>query len=223
MRPRASIIDKPKPFLEPRLWDKNNLLHFFVKDKILAFVNKVLLPFSARDKWLEDIVIGGSFTTNQYNPESDLDIAILINFEEFCRYNLWCRDTSQAYSVIKKRMDLLARNLREINGVPVRFFLSRKGKEYPSPGLYSVLCDKWIREPFFFPLELDPDELFAIFKKFANIIAYFLRSADPDLRHLIWREIERQRQLENFRRGDFNELNIIYKYLEKILRRQGYV
>lgn len=215
------MIDKPRPVLEPRLWNKYNQLNENVRRKILDFAQQFLGVFNRMDQWLQDIVIGGSYTTNQYNKDSDLDVAFLINFERFCDFNLWCKDTAHAYFFLKNRMNALAKYMRFIDGIKVTFFLTRRGKEYPSPGLYSVLKKRWIREPFFFPLDLEPDIVFGVLKRLAKIVAQMLyllkEKVGLEIVQQILAYISRRRQFENFARGDFNEINIFYKYLEKYL------
>jgi len=215
MQKSSSIIDRPQRDLDPRIFF-NLKLRRDVRNKILDFVFKKLKHFKKINFWLQDIVIGGSFTTNQYREDSDMDVGILVDFERMVFCNPSLKSTEFAYLTLR---NLFSKTLW-INGVEISFLVARRGKEYPSPGLYSVLNDYWIREPFFLPLEINPDELFSIFKAIALLLSCLFRlllklegGAFIVLR--IINSLEHKRELENLQRGDYNELNIIYKYLEE--------
>lgn len=217
---KSSVIDKPSDKLCPKLFIGNRLLPG-IRKKILDIIFNEFVRFNNVENWLQDIVIGGSYTTNQYREDSDLDIGVLINFERFLKENPEFKTTAFVYFFINNSIiQKLNKAKIKINGISVVFMLARRGKEYPSPGLYSVLYDYWIREPFFFPLELDPEKVFSVYKIIAFLLykllnfLLLLKNGDKIVKRII-NKMERDRQIINLQQGDFNELNLIYKFLEE--------
>jgi len=213
----GSVIDRPRKDLSLWVWDKRGRLYFLkpdlrkaILDRVFSFLRNAGVLFRWRF-WLQDVVIGGSYTTNQYRDDSDLDVQVLVDYDKMavvCGF----RSSADAYVFMRdlcRSMDFVWRGLK------ISFMASRWGKEFRSPGLYSVLRDKWLRPPFFMPLEVDIDELFSVQKRLAEILYRMIKEGKLSEGFVDW--FERRREIENFYRGDYNEVNVTYKYLERFL------
>lgn len=156
MKSFASILDFPRESLDPDIWDIDDksavpVLKEKVSKQILKIVDKLFKKIELDDykKWIKHIYLSGSEASLQYNPASDVDIHLYMDFEEFRK----CHPVDLTDEQVR---DILNKYIREftkeeyVKGTqhPLEFTLQKPGKLVEvSDAYYDVLNDTWIVEP----------------------------------------------------------------------------
>lgn len=133
----------------PKLWDDMKLKEE-VRDALLqiadSFIDTLDVKFDP-----EDIVLTGSLANYNWNSESDVDLHLMIDLGQY-RKN--CPDFVDDFFQDKKTL-WNDRHDIDIYGHAVEVYVQDIKEEHAASGLYSVLNDKWIKEPEYNP----PDEI----------------------------------------------------------------
>lgn len=130
--------------LNPALFNKDTTLKPEVKEKINEIVEEFLKDFIEAEVELtvQDIILTGSNASYNYTKDSDLDIHIIADTSKI-------EDTLNLHKVIynayksafNKKFEI------ELNKVPVEIYVETQDTPLVSNGIYSVMTDKWIKEP----------------------------------------------------------------------------
>lgn len=130
--------------LNPALFNKDATLKPEVKEKINEIVEEFLKDFIEAEVELtvQDIILTGSNASYNYTKDSDLDIHIIADTSKI-------EDTLNLHKVIynayksafNKKFEI------ELNKVPVEVYVETQDTPLVSNGIYSVMTDKWIKEP----------------------------------------------------------------------------
>lgn len=217
-----SIIDKPKPSLDPQLFEDDKIKPNLRK-KILQQALNISEKFNLKVNKVWGV---GSIFTKQYRDDSDVDITLFIdehNPEKLKDLNLLINSQDQIF----------------IGEHPVNFhFVSGKFFKYKADAIYDLLKDKWIKksEP------LSEQDIKNIIKncknvkEFNDIMTEFKKLKDllnnyseDNLEHIINQAMKVNHMfynLKDLRRSEFNKRNkdlpsgnfscsnIIFKLLE---------
>ena len=127
--------------LNPLLWDKDNRLLPEVKSKILDIVQQFLV-MSELDLHIIDITLVGSNASYNYTTTSDLDVHLVVNYEEMnASDELLTVLFNQLRSKFNSTYDIT------IHGIEVELYIEDVNVSATTNGIYSVLYDKWIKFP----------------------------------------------------------------------------
>jgi predicted nucleotidyltransferase len=158
---KASIIDYPKASLCPQMWDlskQSPVIKTDVRNKILSILRKVLsINFVNYKKWVSEVTLTGSMVTNQYTPETDVDVNVSIDYDVFRECN---PDLTRHISNDLDLRNFIRNKVYKLNGEKVagdhlvKFFVIGKGGRLESDFVFDVLSDKWITSP---PILVDKD------------------------------------------------------------------
>ena len=145
--------------LNPKLWDEANNLKPEVREKILEIVKEFTdgLEEDEIKFKVDDIVLVGSNCSYNYNDKSDLDVHIRMDTDSLeCPDDLYPLLYSAYRSLFNNKFDI------DFYGIPVEIYVetseteqmndeplgeARKQSALKSNGIFSVLNNKWIKEP----------------------------------------------------------------------------
>jgi 2'-5' RNA ligase len=186
----GSVLDYPKPGLDPQIWQADGTLHPNIKHTILK---KIVDFFKEKgiNKHIRRVVkyvyIIGSLTSYQYNSKSDLDTHIGIDIDDLkkalSKTTFWVSDEELADLLNKHWKDELNEKepvLAPGTEHPLEFYFEIKGYTGAerADGVYNLLKDKWIQEPRTVDYDFDLDELYP---KVIDEASHFLKSMDAEL------------------------------------------
>lgn len=203
--------------LNPLIWDG---------DKMKPDVRKILLKNAKRfiefcdadNLKFEDIILTGSMANYNYNENSDLDVHIVLDFDQISENNDFVGD------FFKLKKQLWAEKLPiQVKGHDVEMYFQDSKEPHHSSGTYSLVRDEWINKPT---------------KKIVNINSGAVQLKAADLMNTI-DDLEDNRNKENFLQqyekvknkikkmrqsgldtgGEFSVENLVFK----ILRNNGYL
>lgn len=211
--------------LNPKLFDSDNLLYKDVRDKLIEIAEYFIdtlkddnIKFN-----LKDLRIVGSNCSYNYTKNSDIDLHLIADSTSlYCPDNLYPLLYSSYRSIFNKNYD------PKINDIPVEIFVEMDTDENTdtrliSNGIYSVISNKWIKEPEIISIpDIDEDEFEDEFQKWED--RYNKVIDNPKLK-LIDKLIEdlydlRKESIKN--EGEYGFGNLIFKemrnlkYLDKL-------
>lgn len=152
---QASILSPVQDQLAEVVWD-GDILREDVKDFCFEKVEELLSAFMDEDEipvLLRRVILIGSITGYQYDPDADLDVNVLIDLDTL----------SDSLGLEKELLIYEMRHkVGEINGDtfpgtehPVNLFLSTEEGYPPADGIYDMVTGQWIKRPGH-PGNIDP-------------------------------------------------------------------
>jgi predicted nucleotidyltransferase len=126
--------------LNPQLWEDEKL-DVEVRDQLLLIAEDFVEYLGISNLKVKDVTISGSNAAYSYTPHSDLDLHILVDFND-----LPDNEVYQELFTAKKTLYNDAHDIT-VHGVPVELYVQDTNQVHTSLGEYSVVYDKWIRIP----------------------------------------------------------------------------
>lgn len=133
-----------KKTLSPVYWEKGKF-NKEVRDKILKIVLDFLEDVKL-DAPIKDITLTGSLANFNYNKFSDLDVHIILNFAKINENIDLVRDALDG-----KRFIWNLRHNIFLKGHEVELYFQHADDPHYATSIYSILRDKWIKEPKYDP------------------------------------------------------------------------
>lgn len=201
--------------LNPILWNNKNLT---LKPKIGEFLLKAAYRFYSESKLkanIKDIIMFGSSTGYNWNPTSDIDVQIIIDFDYVVEnkptlvrnYISKHKDTWKIKHDIKLKNHEVEFNIRDINDT------------HHSESVYSLKNQKWIQRPVYNPPIVDREKIKKIYDVFKKRITDV--SSNPNKQNLksVLKDIYalRERGLDD--KGEYSSENLAFK----LIRKRGYL
>lgn len=200
--------------LNPALWTEDKTLKPAVKDKLLTIV------FYFKDCLLEDeipldvrdVVILGSNASYNYTKDSDIDLHIIASTrDKNCPDNLWPKIYNAYKSLFNKKYDPM------IAGHEVEVYVEENESAATSNGIYSIIEDKWIKEPDIdaIPDEIDEENFNKLFSEYEK---EYRSLKDEDIEAFI-EKLYKLRQDGIVAGGEYSLGNLVFKEF----RNKGYL
>ena len=196
-----------------------------VKEKLLEISNE-FLEFIGIDFFVFDIVLTGSLANYNWSKYSDVDIHILIDFDEFSSGKV----SSEVYMTIVKEFFDLKRRLWNsttdisIKNYEVELYVQDVDDKHLSSGVYSILNSEWIIEPQKSNPKIDDRKILEKGEEYAKLIDNLFEKSEQgnditkDLNELKLK-IKKFRQSGLESGGEYSYENLTFK----LLRRNGYI
>lgn len=196
--------------LNPVLWDGTELRPevqtalLRISDEFYNFLN-VSAP-------VYDVIISGSQANYNYTEDSDLDLHVIIDFKEIA-----CEEPIEELFNAKVK---LWKSKHDINvyGINVELYVEDLGKPAITSS-YSLLKKSWIKIPERKKVEYNKSEVIRVFKIWAKLINFLIRSRDLEMCLEIMNMLKDYRKLGLQDSGEFGVPNLVFKSL----RNNGYI
>jgi len=155
----ASIIDYPRKTLDPQLWNLSQetpILHSSVKDRIVTTLHDGLKSEFTEVIWsseIKNINLTGSIGTYSYNPESDIDIHIIL--DDYKKL-----DNTYGEGFVDAVQEFVRGESMSgwtIGDHPVNYYIQTDNKQdMKGDALYNVSTDTWVIAPSDTDITEDP-------------------------------------------------------------------
>ena len=207
--------------LNPDIWlmdDEGYKMRPEIRDSLLKIVEDYE-EFIDIDIDIEDITLTGSLSNFNWSEFSDVDLHILVDFE----------DPSE--SIEKKYLDsrrIIWNSLRDVNvkGFESEIYVQDSKEQHFASGMYSVMYDNWVVKPEEKEVVLDAHKILSKSKQWMDMIDQIEdnmeRTSDNELMQTI---DDLRRRLKKYRgagladKGEYSYENLTFKFL----RRNGYI
>jgi len=191
-----------------------------VKEKLVEIANDFYDTLDKFDLDIDDIHLTGSISNYNYHPDSDLDVHILVDFDEYDG------DKDILVSMIQSKSFIW--NLKHdinIRGADVELYVQDKNEEHISSGIYSLQNDEWIKKPSYSDPDVDDDDINLKYKRWVFEIDEIAKSEDDenlseeDKRERFERSEKLKKKLKKFRKeglegvGEYSIENLTFKKL----------
>lgn len=198
--------------LNPRLW-QDEKLDKEVRDQLLLIAKDFVEYLGISDLKVKDVTISGSNAAYSYTPHSDLDLHVLVDFNELPNNEVY-----QELFTAKKTLYNDAHDIT-VHGVPVELYVQDINQPVQSLGEYSIVHDKWIRIPKKRRANFDEVATKAKYEKLGDLIELALKTQDPKRVADTIALVKRYRKSGLDKHGEFGPENLAYK----AVRKQGLV
>lgn len=189
--------------LNPNVWEEDGHLKPKIKNGILNIIDE-FQQYIDFDLPLIDVVLVGSNASYNYTDKSDLDIHLIVNFDNIDENKELVNALCQSWkSLFNNAYDIT------LGGQPVEMYIEDMETSTNSNGIYSVLNDKWLKFPEYieiseFDIDQDLEEV-----KIAVDDALNSNNYDEVSKMIDW--LYYQRKLALQLEGEFSVGNLIFK------------
>mgnify|MGYP003631001807 CR=1 FL=1 len=170
---------------------------------------------------IDDIVITGSIANYNWSRFSDVDVHILVDFDEIDENHELVKEMFQKAHAHWNRLHNI-----KVNDHEVEMYVQDVDEPHTSTGIYSLLNDKWVKKPKRRPFTLNKEEIQAKAAKLMDDIDEIEELLDNDEVEQAFEDAGRLKEkIRNFRKGglekggEYSTENLAFK----VLRRNGYL
>ena len=194
--------------------------HFVMRDEIkkrLIEVSNDFIESLGVEFFIHDVVLTGSLANYNWSQYSDVDLHILIDFEE-SKYEM---DILKEFFDAKKNVWNEKHDIK-IKGYDVEVYVQDVNEEHISSGVYSILHNKWIIEPEKDNPNIDDRKILEKGEEFGKRIDHLTKNPKDitiDQLEDLRKKIKEFRQSGLESGGEYSYENLTFK----LLRRNGYI
>ena len=194
--------------LNPKLWEGTKL-DPEVRDQLLVIAEDFVEYLGISNLKVRDVTISGSNAAYSYTPHSDLDLHILVDFNELPNNEVYQELFTAKKTLYNDAHDITVRD------VPVELYVQDTNQPHFSLGEYSVVYDKWIRIPKKRKANFDEAATKAKYEKLGDLVELALKSRDPKRVNDTLALIKRYRKSGLEKAGEFGPENLAFKAIRK--------
>ena len=202
--------------------------HFVMRDEIkkrLLEVSNDFIESLGVEFFIHDVVLTGSLANYNWSQYSDVDLHILIDFDELDKDSK--KDSIVLHSIMKEFFDAKKNVWNEkheikIKGYDVEIYVQDVNEEHISSGVYSILHNKWVLEPKKDKPNIDDRKILEKGEEFGKKIDRLIQTPkDVTIDQLedLRKKIKEFRQSGLESGGEYSYENLTFK----LLRRNGYI
>lgn len=219
-----NVIDsfKIQKELYPKIWSEpGDKMNPKVRQNLLEIAYQFIKSFGI-DVVVDDIIVKGSITNYNWSKYSDVDLHIVIDYEQFPS------DTKDLYIEFfdLKKVVFNQRRQLSIFGFDVETYVEGISDEGVSGGIYSILENEWVKKPKKESMNAPKEDIIKTSKKWMRIIDNLLKHLEgetidtiKDSVKGIKEKLKKYRQAGLARGGEMGLENLVFK----VLRRNGYI
>ena len=219
---------KPKDSLSDQIFEGSEgefSMRDDIRKKLLEISNNFIESLGF-DFFIHDIVLTGSLSNYNWSQYSDVDLHILIDFDELDKDSK--KDSVALHSIMKEFFDAKKNVWNEkheikIKGYDVEIYVQDVNEEHISSGVYSILHNKWVLEPKKDSPNIDDRKILKKGEEYAKKIDKLVKigttkDVTPEIESLR-KKIKEFRQCGLESGGEYSYENLTFK----LLRRNGYI
>lgn len=205
--------------------DKKFVMRDEIRKRLLEISDNFIETLGI-ELFIHDIVLTGSLSNYNWSHYSDVDLHILVDFNEID--GMGDKDSKILYTIMKEFFDAKKNVWNEkhdikIKGFDVELYVQDVNEEHISSGVYSVLHNEWVIEPKKETPNIDDRMILEKGEYYAKLIdSLIIKSKKGN----VLPKIEQLRKkIKEFRQsglesgGEYSYENLTFK----LLRRNGYI
>jgi hypothetical protein len=201
--------------LSDSIFDENQKMHEDVRKKLLE-ISDNFLEFLGIEFFIHDIILTGSLSNYMWSEYSDVDLHILVDFED-SEYSL---DLLKEFFAAKKSSWNNTHNIK-INHFEVEIYVQDVNEQHTASGIYSILRNKWITKPKKVKPDINDkkilDKADDIFLQYENLLKLSKHNDVSKKIDKLLKKLSKFRKTGLSKDGEFSYENLTFK----LLRRNG--
>lgn len=208
-----------KDTLCPYIWDGMEMKQE-VREKLLKITEEFLTSID-EPFFIEDIRISGSLANYNWSDYSDIDLHVVIDFNQFDKNEKLYQELFDA-----KKKNFNEKYNFKIKNHEVEVYPQDINKKEYSSGVYSIMEEKWLEKPEKKDFKIDKEILNKKIKDWKNKIDAIVNKSNKEGLNKYRKDVKTLKEkLKKYRtsglskQGEFSYENLVFKYL----RRSGYI
>jgi hypothetical protein len=198
--------------LNPQLWI-NDTMRKEVRSTLKEISDDFLIFLGIKNIAVIDIRVSGSNAAYSYTPYSDIDLHIIIDFDQISNDSVY----KELFDAKKYQYNDV--HDIEIRGYDVELYVQDSKQHHESLGEYSIVQNDWVRIPSKRRANLNDTATHAKYHKLRDLILLAISNDDLSSIEQTTDIIRKYRNAGLTREGEFSPENLVFK----ILRRKGYI
>lgn len=178
-----------------------------VKVQLLNIAEDFVDHLGIKHLGIKDITLSGSSAAYSYTAHSDIDLHIVVDFNQFSDDDVYRELFDAKKTVYNDSHDI------KINGYEVELYVQDSNQPVISLGEYSVLRDAWIKLPRKRRANFDQLATKLKYQKLTRLARYAIKSDNPDKIKNVLRTVKKYRQAGLDLNGEFGPENLAFKAL----------
>jgi hypothetical protein len=195
--------------LNPSLW-KDDKLRPEVRKQLMTIADDFLSELGISGLKVKDVTISGSNAAYTYTPYSDLDLHILVDFNELSNDEVYQELFTAKKSLYNDSHDI------KVHGVPVELYVQDSNQPVVSIGEYSLKNNEWLRYPSKRKANFNQTATKAKYEKLGNMIELALQSNNLEQIEKVLKIIKQYRKAGLDKTGEFGPENLAFKALRNM-------
>jgi hypothetical protein len=211
----------PHQNLNQSLWSEDDQLRPEVRERLLEIAQQFISKTQGADAEIKDITFTGSLANYNYSMLSDIDLHILIDFEQLNDDIDLVKDYFNAVKALWNYWHDI-----RIKDHEVEVYVQNETEPHVSSGIYSVMNDEWIKKPVPQKAEIDEESIATKANSLKDQIDRALALMEKDeYKEAYERAIKIRNKIKKFRKagletaGEYSVENLAFK----ALRNNGYL
>lgn len=230
----VKVSDVLKEIIEPEAVDVSSIkmndtlcpLIWETEDKLKPEVRKILLMNAKRfieysdveNLKFNDIIFTGSMANYNYNENSDIDVHIVMDFNQISENKDFVAD------FLKMKKQLWAENVPvQVKGHDIEMYFQDVKESHVASGTYSLIKDEWINKPIKKIVDINTSNVKSKVADLMNAIEDLEidKNGDAFLRRykMLKDKLKKYRQTGLAKEGEYSTENLVFK----VLRNNGYL
>lgn len=216
---------RTKDSLDKNIFNDDLVINDLIREKLLKISDDFIESLGVKF-FVHDIVLTGSLANYNWSKYSDVDLHILIDFDEI--EGVESKDSQMVYNIMKEFFDAKKNVWNEkhdikIKGYDVELYVQDIDEPHVSSGVYSLLNNKWLVKPNKEKTSIDDRMIIQKGEEYEKKIDRLIKlSKTKDVSQKI---DDLRKKLKSFRQsglesgGEYSYENLTFK----LLRRNGYI
>lgn len=200
--------------LNPKLWEKDATLKDDVHETLVNLAKAFIDFLEIDNSYINDVILTGSNCNYNWNSGSDLDIHIVLNFDEFQK-TCSTVDIEEMFNAKKSLWN--SEHEIDINGIPTEMYVQNSQQDLPKDdALFSLGKNEWLTPPRKIEnFKADDEGIDAIVKSIKKAIKDIIDKKVKDLDQIeaLQDQIKAMRKQGLAKNGQFSNENLAFKKL----------
>lgn len=200
--------------LNPAIWDLDSEQKYTINQNLRKKLLKLAKGFYKQSELtasIKDVILTGSNANYNWTQFSDLDLHIVIDYKDINDDTELVRKVCNG---IKTRWN--TEHQIKLNGYNVEVYIQDENEPHVASGIYSLLNDKWIKEPKLQNIVIDKETLKSKYYDFVSRIKEVQKSKDEAKAKKLFDDILRMRKTGLQKEGEYSIENLTFKLLRSM-------
>jgi predicted nucleotidyltransferase len=200
------------------IFDENDKMRQDIRIKLLD-ISDLFINFLGIDFFVHDIVLMGSLANYNWSKYSDVDLHIIVDFENYEYSNEFLKEFFDSKKTIwNDKHDI------KIKDFDVELYVQDIEDEFYSSGVYSILNNEWLEKPEMINPKIEDSKILTKADEYGNKIDKLYNDFRNGINienkvYLLYKKLKNFRKFGLSKNGENSYENLTFK----LLRRNGYI
>jgi hypothetical protein len=209
---------KVRDELNPKFWGESSQLDPKIRKVLLKVAKNFIEGWNINKKIpIKDVRFTGSLANYNWSKFSDIDLHVIIDYAA----------VNKDEELVRRLFALMKSNWNDAHDIPIHGFevevyVENDGESHAATGLYSVMQDKWLKQPDKKSPSIDEDDVMTkasyFFRLYEILVGKFKKGQYQEVITSIEKAKEKLKRMRTAgleRDGEFSVENLAFKVLRR--------